>query len=258
MSYARTVEFADELYKAEISCSPITPLTETDPGITPENAYAVQLHNVKRNIAKRVISGKKIGLTSKGIQIQLGVNTPDYGHLFKDMERPDGKLLSAAFIQPKIEAEIAYVLKDDLKGGALTPDDVLKATDYVVCSFEIVDSRVKDWKIKLADTIADNASSAAYVLGAKKVSPASIDLASVSMKLYKNGALVNEGSGAEVMGNPSLSVAWLANKLWEYGVALKKGEVVLSGAFTAAPLAVKGDVFEARFSDLGDLAAEFV
>ncbi|GHT00508.1 2-keto-4-pentenoate hydratase [Synergistales bacterium] len=257
MSYARTVEFADELYKAEISCSPIAPLTESDPDITIENAYAVQLYNVKRNILKRAISGKKIGLTSKGIQAQFGVDTPDYGHLFKDMEKA-GKVLRAAFIQPKIEAEIAYVLKDDLKGGAVTADDVLKATDYVICSFEIVDSRIADWKIKLADTIADNASSGCYVLGAKKVRPLSCDLKAISMKLYKNGLLVSEGGSAEVMGNPSLSVAWLANKLWEYGVALKKGEVILSGAFTAAPLAEKGDVFEARFSELGDVMAEFV
>ncbi|GHV39560.1 2-keto-4-pentenoate hydratase [Synergistales bacterium] len=258
MSYARTAEFADELYKAEISGSPVAPLTELDPGITVENAYAVQLYNVKRNIAKRAISGKKIGLTSKGIQTQFGVDTPDYGHLFKDMDKTDGKILRAAFIQPKIEAEIAYILKDDLKGGAVTADGVLKATEAVVCSFEIVDSRVKDWKIKLADTIADNASAGCYVLGAKKVSPLSCDLTKVSMKLYRNGALVNEGTGAEVMGDPSLSVAWLANKLWEYGVALKKGEIILSGAFTAAPLAERGDVFEARFSELGDIRAEFV
>jgi 2-keto-4-pentenoate hydratase len=135
---------------------------------------------------------------------------------------------------------------------------VLANTGYVVAAFEIVDSRVADWKIKLADTVADNASSGRYVLGGKKFNPNEIDLSAVTMKLYKNGELAGEGTGAAVMGDPCLSVAWLANRLWEYGVTLKAGEVILSGAFSAAPMAAKGDKFSAGFSSFGIVEAEFV
>jgi 2-keto-4-pentenoate hydratase len=219
----------------------------------------IQMENVRRaeSMGYR-ISGKKIGLTSLGMQAQLGVHEPDYGHLFSAMECAGGKVNTEGLIQPKIEAEVAFVLKKDLTGGAVTPEDVRNATDYVTAAFEIVDSRVEGWRIKLPDTIADNASSGRYILGAKRVDISEADLTLEHMKLWKNGVCADEGTGAAVMGDPVAAVAWLANKLWEYGSPLRAGEVVLSGAFTAAPAAVKGDRFRAEFSTLGIAEGEFV
>ena len=140
----------------------------------------------------------------------------------------------------------------------MTDPDVRKATDYVVPAFEIVDSRVADWKIKLVDTVSDNASSGRYVLGEKRFAIDEVDLPGVPMKLSKNGEVIAEGTGAAVLGEPAVAVAWLSNKLWGYGVALKKGEVILSGAFSAAPEAAKGDVFTADFGPMGTVTAKFV
>jgi len=259
MDSAKIPFFADLLYNAERSRKSISPLTGQEDSISVDDAYNIQLENIKRVVAMgHTISGKKIGLTSPGIQQQLGVNEPDYGHLFASMECKDGKINTDELMQPKIEGEIAFILKADLAGGKVTRDDVLANTDYVVAAFEIVDSRVADWKIKLPDTVADNASSGRYVLGTKKLKLSDVDLPNVAMKLYKNGELINEGTGAAVQGDPSVAVAWLANKMWSYGVTLKAGEVILSGAFSAAPAAAKGDKFAAEFSSFGTVEAEFV
>ena len=251
--------YAERLFNAERNRKAIPPLTEQDSSISVDDAYHIQLENVKRVLGMgHVISGKKIGLTSPGIQKQLGVNEPDYGHLFAAMDCKDGKINTGALLQPKIEGEIAFILRADLSGGKVTREDVLAGTDYVVAAFEIVDSRVADWKIQLADTVADNASSGRYVLGSRKLKLGEVDLKTVTMKLRKNGELAGEGTGSAVMGDPCISVAWLANRLWDYGVALKAGEIILSGAFSAAPLAVKGDKFTAEFSSFGTVEAEFV
>ena len=259
MDAAKISSFADQLFDAERNRKAIPPLTEQDPKITLDDAYYIQLENIERVIAMgHVISGKKIGLTSPGIQKQMGVNEPDYGHLFAAMECPDGIIKTDELLQPKIEAEIAFVLKADLAGGKVTREDVIANTAYVVAAFEIVDSRVADWKIKLPDTVADNASSGRYVLGSKPFTPEQLDLSKVAMKLYRNGELVGEGTGAAVQGDPCVAVAWLANRLWDYGVTLKMGELILSGAFSAAPPAAKGDKFTAEFSSFGEVEAEFV
>jgi 2-keto-4-pentenoate hydratase len=265
MDAVKIQAYAAELFEAERTCKPVLPLTSRDPSLTVDDAYHIQLENVKKALAMgRRVSGKKIGLTSEGIQKQLGVNEPDYGHLYAAMDCGNGKVNTSALLQPKIEGEIAFVLKADLAGGSVSREDVIKATDYVVAAFEIVDSRVADWKIKLPDTIADNASSGCYVLGSKKLPLGEVDLPSVTMKLYKRAAggnsavLAGEGSGAAVLGDPCVSVAWLANRLWGYGVTLKAGELILSGAFSAAPAAEKGDSFRAEFSSLGVVEAEFV
>jgi 2-keto-4-pentenoate hydratase len=260
MAAEKIAAFAEALFNAEQNRKAVPPLTSQDNSLTIDDAYQIQLANVKRVLEMgHVISGKKIGLTSPGIQKQLGVNEPDYGHLYAAMDCKDGKINTAALLQPKIEGEIAFILKEDLAGGKVTREDVIKATDYVVASFEIVDSRVADWKIKLIDTVSDNASSGRYVLGAKRLKLSEVDLPAVSMKLYTNkGELVGEGTGAAVLGDPSVSVAWLANRLWAYGVTLKAGEVILSGAFSAAPLAQRGDTFIAEFSSFGKVEAEFV
>lgn len=252
-------KYADLLYEAERGRVAIPPLTGQDAVLTVDDAYAIQLENVNRVVKQGYsVSGKKIGLTSLGIQQQLGVNEPDYGHLFSAMNCKNGEIQTDHLIQPKIEAEIAFVLKADLMGGKVTTQDVRNATDYVIGAFEIVDSRVADWKIKLVDTVADNASSGRYVLGKTRLGIDEVDLPAVTMKLYKNGNLAGKGMGSAVLGDPCLSVAWLANRLWNYGVTLKKGEVILSGAFSAAPPAEKGDVFEAVFSSFGSVKAAFV
>ena len=259
MKYEKIKVFAGQLYNAERNRMAIPPLTEQDASINPDDAYHIQLENVKRAVSMGfIVSGKKIGLTSPGIQQQMGVNEPDYGHLFAAMDCKDGKVDTAALLFPKIEGEIAFILKKDLSGGKVTREDVINATDYVVAAFEIVDSRIADWKIKLSDTIADNASSGRYVLGSRRLDLNEVKLPEVTMKLYKNGQLAGEGTGAAVMGDPCVSVAWLANRLWDYGVVLRAGEVILSGAFSAAPLAVKGDVFSAEFSSFGKVEAVFV
>ncbi|MDR1240039.1 MAG: fumarylacetoacetate hydrolase family protein [Treponema sp.] len=259
MDEKRIAAYAEQLFNAERNRQAIPPLTDQDPSLNIDDAYHIQLANVERVLKMgHVISGKKIGLTSEGIQKQFGVSEPDYGHLFAAMDCKDGRLNTDALLQPKIEGEIAFILKADLAGGKVSRDDVRAATDYVVAAFEIVDSRVADWKIKLVDTVSDNASSGRYVLGSKRLALNEVDLPSVSMKLYKNGELAGEGTGAAVLGDPCVSVAWLANRLWSYGVTLKAGEVILSGAFSAAPLAKKGDAFRAEFSSFGMVEAQFV
>jgi 2-keto-4-pentenoate hydratase len=259
MDEKRIAAFAEQLFNAERSRKAIPPLTEQDASLSIDDAYQIQLANVKRALDMgHTVSGKKIGLTSPGIQKQMGVNEPDYGHLFAAMDCKDSTIDTAALLQPKIEGEIAFVLKADLAGGRVSRDDVLRATDYVAAAFEIVDSRVADWRIKLPDTISDNASSGRYVLGAKRLSLSDVELPAVSMKLYKNGEPAGEGTGAAVLGDPCMAVAWLANRLWAYGVTLKAGEVILSGAFSAAPPAKKGDVFRAEFSSFGTVEARFL
>lgn len=249
---------ADKLYRAERTRVPLPPLTDRVPELSVSDAYAIQLENVRRAQAEgQHISGKKIGLTSPGIQKQLGVDQPDYGHLFAAMDCTGQPVSTAALLQPKIEGELAFVLKEDLTGPQVTPEEVQRATDYVVAAFEIVDSRVADWRIKLADTVADNASSGRYILGTKRLPVDAVDLAAVRMKLYKNDELVQTGTGDAVMGNPSRAVAWLASCLWGYGVSLKAGEVILSGAFSAAPVAAAGDRFTAKFTDFGTVEAVF-
>lgn len=255
----KSVRFSDHLAQAIIRRQGVAPLTELDPTITVEEAYQVQLLTINRLVeAGQRIVGKKIGLTSLAMQKLLGVDQPDYGHLLNTMAVENGESISFdRVLQPKVEAEIAFVLKKDLVGPRVTVMDVLQATDYVVPSLEVVDSRVTDWKIKLADTIADNASSGLYVLGGKPLSLNKLDLAQVGVVLYRNGEIMNTGVGAAALGHPAACVAWLANKLHEFGITLKAGEVILSGALSAAVNAEPGDHFHARFAHLGEVSVRF-
>jgi len=252
-------QLAEMIFVALKKSEPIEVISDLEPMATIEDAYDIQLKNVKRSLDEgEIITGKKIGLTSRAMQELLGITEPDYGHLYASTEIKNGGTAHMKnLIRPKVEGEIAFVLKEDLKGPNVTVEDVYKATDYVCASIEIVDSRIKDWKIKLVDTIADNGSSSLYVLSEAKVKLDNISLPDIEMTLYKNKEAVNNGKGKEVLGNPAVSVAWLANKLYQYGVELKKGEVILSGAITAAPEAQQGDVFECVFSDLGSVKLEF-
>lgn len=250
---------AEHLRQAEETGQGVEPLTNLAPGLTVEQAYQVQLHNINHKLAggQRIV-GKKIGLTSKAMHELLGVDQPDYGHLLDSMVVENGgKIPWEKVLKPKVEGEIAFVLKHDLEGPYVSELDVLRATEYVLPAIEVVDSRVKDWQIKLEDTIADNASSGLYVLGGRPLDITQIDLAHVGMILYKNGQVINTGVGVAALGNPITCVAWLANKLAEFGIGLKAGEVILSGALSAAVDAEPGDHFMARFSHLGQVSVSF-
>jgi 2-keto-4-pentenoate hydratase len=252
-------KWAAHLAEAEKLCLGVSPLTELHPELTLDEAYQVQLHTIENRVAEgQKIIGKKIGLTSLAMQQMLGVDQPDYGHLLDGMIIENGGKISAnQVLQPKIEAEIAFVLKKDLNGPKVTVLDVLAATDYVVPALEIVDSRIQDWKIKLEDTVADNASSGLFVLGDKKLPIDGLDLAQMGMVLYKNGKMINTGVGAAALGHPAICVAWLANKLSDYGISLKAGEVILSGALSAASVGEPGDHYQARFAHLGEVNVHF-
>ncbi|WP_209125005.1 2-keto-4-pentenoate hydratase [Alkalihalobacillus sp. BA299] len=249
----------ESLLEAEKTHQAISPLTELVPDLSVEEAYHVQLKIIEKKVNDgQKIVGKKIGLTSLAMQQLLGVDQPDYGHLFKYMDVTGKEMIAMKeLFAPKIEGEIAFVLKKDLQGPSVTIEDVLDATDYVVPALEIVDSRIKDWKIKLPDTIADNASCGLYLLGQERISINDIDLPKVEMSLYKNGELINQGTGKDVLENPAACVAWLANKLHEYGVTLKANEVILSGALSAAVNAEAGDRFTAEFKNFGKVEAVF-
>lgn len=252
-------EYAALLADAENTGVGTNPLTILDPSLSVTEAYHIQLENIQMKVEQgQKIIGKKIGLTSLAMQKLLGVDEPDYGHLLDSMEVTNGGTISIEkVLQPKVEAELAFVLKKDLIGPNITTLDVLQATDYIVPALEIVDSRVKDWKIKLPDTIADNASSSFYVLGDRKAKVDEINLELLGMVLSKNNEMVNTGVGAAALGNPATCVAWLANKLSEFGIPLKAGEIILSGALSAAADAQAGDTFSARFAHLGEVKVHF-
>lgn len=252
-------EIALQLIESELNRKVIDPLTSTYPGITVKDAYQIQLEGIRIKLSQgRKVVGKKIGLTSKVMQDLLGIKEPEYGYLLDDMLVPHGMPCKRdELIQPKVEGEIAFVLKDSLKGPGVTIADVLRATEFVMPALEIIDSRIRDWKIKLEDTVADNASSARFVLGSKAVPVKNLDLRLIGMVFEKNGKVMGTGAGAAVGGHPALAVAWLANKLAEYDIALEAGEAILSGALTAALEANKGDVFTASFYELGSVSVWF-
>lgn len=255
----KNVQYATELLEAEKSRQGIIPLTEMDNSLTVEDAYQIQLETVKLKIAQgKVIVGKKIGLTSVAMQKMLNVDEPDYGHLFDDMQIENGAIVKVdSMISPKVEAEIGFVLKEDLVGPNITYIDVLMATKYVVPTLEIIDSRVKDWKIKLVDTVADNGSSAKVVIGNKTTTIDLVNLRTISMVLFKNGELQGTGAGAAALGHPAYAIAWLANKLSEFGISLKKDELILPGALSAAISVSAGDTIEARLGSLGSVTVHF-
>ncbi|MEC1523254.1 2-keto-4-pentenoate hydratase [Neobacillus niacini] len=252
-------KFAAQLIEAEQTRVGMDPLTTSDPEISIDEAYYIQLQNIKKKLVEgQKIVGKKIGLTSVAVQKMLGVDEPDYGHLLDSMVVENGgTIYIKTMLQPKIEGEIAFILKKDLKGPNVTVLDVLQATDYVVPSLEIVDSRVQDWKIKLQDTVADNASSGLVVLGGKPTKIEDIDLELIGMVLMQNGEVANTGVGAAALGNPASCVAWLANRLADYDITLKAGEVILSGALSSMVVSRSGDNFTARFAHLGQVSVNF-
>jgi 2-oxopent-4-enoate hydratase len=247
------------LYEAERTRVPIEPLTSMYPNMTPADAYGIQQVMMAGKLKGHKILGRKVGLTSRAMQQMLGVDQPDYGLLLDDMSVLDGGDCPLdELIQPKIEPEIAFVLEKDLTGPDVTIEQVLDATAYICPSLEIVDSRIRNWQIKLADTIADNASSARYVLGSTISPVKSHDLRLMGMILEKNGQLIDTGAGAAALGHPANAVAWLANKLSEFGVSLKAGDVILPGALCRAVDCKRGDTFRADFAGIGSVSVRFI
>jgi 2-oxopent-4-enoate hydratase len=250
---------AMRLLQAYKDQKPIDPLTEGFPDLTTEEAYEIQLITIRSRVANGgKIVGKKIGLTSPAMQQMFNVDEPDYGHLMDDMLGYQGFGLSGSgFIQPRVEGEIAFILKKGLLGPSVTPTDVLRATAGVCAAIEIIDSRIRDWKIKIQDTVADNASSGAFVLGARMVSAHDIDLRHVGFVLSKNGQTVATGAGAAVLGSPAQSVAWLANRLSAFGIGLDPGEIILSGSAVAAVAVKPGDSVHLMVDRIGEVGCFF-
>jgi len=247
------------LREAERNVAPIDPLTELMPGLEVADAYAVQRDNIARRLAAgATVVGHKVGLTAAAMRQLLGVDEPDFGHLLDDMVHRDGGTVPAArYCAPRIEPEICFRLAAPLRGPGVTVEDVLAATDAVAPALEIVDSRIRDWKITLADTVADNASSAGLVRGAWTPLAEAPDLATVVADLVVDGEPVASGSGREVLGHPAAAVAWLANTLAGFGTALEPGHLVLPGTMTGAPFVSPGQRIEARFSGLGPVSVTF-
>jgi len=224
-------ELASSLYRAEASRRPIPPLTESHPELSLDQAYRVQRRNIERRVAAgEKIVGHKIGLTGEPMQKKFGVSEPDYGHLMDTMQLAvDAPIDLGPLIDPQIEVEPAFVLGRDLAGPGLTIEDVIAATDHVVACYEIIDSRIIDWNIKLQDTVADNGSSARFVLGTEKVLPGDLALDDLATELQLDGDVMDKGNTRAILGHPARGIAWLGNKLSEYGVTLEAGHVVLPG-----------------------------
>lgn len=245
---ARLDTLAQRIEEAWQRGTTIAPPSESDGLESAEAAYAVQSRCVALRVAAGdQVIGHKIGLTSRAMQEQLGVAEPDYGSLLASRHFPAvggwARVPSELFVQPKVEGEFAYLLRRPLTGGGVTAHDVLAATEAVAVSIEIIDSRITDWRIRLVDTVADNASYGAVTLGPWSSALRHADLRTVGMLIDHNGRRAVEALGAAVLGNPARSVAWLANKLHTLGAGLEPGDIVLSGSLGGAIPAERGDVF---------------
>lgn len=250
---------AQMLRTAEQTREPVKQLSTTWPGITFEDAYAIQnLVQQKKMAEGRKLIGHKVGLTSKAMQRSSQIDEPDYGHLLDDMVIADGaKVPHERFCIPRVEVELAFVLNKSLRGPGVRLTDVLNATEYVVPALEIVDARVQNPR-KIFDTIADNGAAAGIVMGGRPVRPMDVDLRWVGGIMYVNGEIEETGLAAGVLGHPAMGVAWLANKLTEHGVTLEAGHIVLAGSFTRVIFARKGDTVHGDFGPLGSVAVQFV
>ncbi|WP_063049356.1 2-keto-4-pentenoate hydratase [Nocardia arthritidis] len=259
LSDAVRTELADELERAERERVAIDPLIARHPDIDVVDAYEIQLINIRRRLdAGARVVGHKVGLSSKAMQQMMGVDEPDYGHLLAEMEvYEDVPVEAGRYLFPRVEVEVGFVLGADLPGAECTEADVLAATVAFAPAIELIDSRIKDWNIGLADTISDNASSAGFVLGAERVAPEDIDIKAIDAVLTRNGEVVAEGRSDAVLGDPVIAVAWLARKVASFGVRLKAGDIVLPGSCTRAIDARPGDAFHAEFAGLGSVRLQF-
>ncbi len=244
-----------ELYRAMRAGVTLKPLTGQYPGIAIEDAYHISRAMLEQRLSTdgEKVVGKKIGVTSAAVQDMLGVFQPDFGFLTDAMAYPDGAEIpiGGQLIQPRAEGEIAFRLKSDLKGPGVTEQDVLAATECIMPCFEIVDSRIENWQIRIQDTIADNASCGVYVIGQAEIDPRGLDLAALQIDVFKNGEKISSGKGSAVQGNPLTAVAWLANTLGEFGIPFLAGEIILSGSLVPLEPAAAGDTFSLELSGEG-------
>lgn len=252
-------DLAQELAAVYAGATPVSPLTERHPDIDLDDAYRIQELQVEQWLAEgRTIRGRKIGLTSKAMQRQLGVTEPDYGVLLDTFFYAENSQVDAsAFTQPRIEPELAFILGKDLRGPGVNVADVIDATAWVVPSLEIIDSRIADWKIGYFDTVADNASSGGVVLGSTPRHIDDVDLRMQGVNVFINGELTATGAGAAALGSPLNSIVWLANVLGERGVTLEAGQVILPGSVTKAITVNPGDTVSADFAGMGSLSVHF-
>lgn len=261
METERMDGYAAKLHRALRQAEVVAPLTERAPDISIEDAYQISrgLLTLRLRDGERVV-GKKIGVTSAAVQNMLGVRQPDFGYLTDAMEVQTGGVIpmQGRLIQPRAEAEVAFVLKADLKGPGVTAAEVIQATDFVMPCLEIVDSRIQDWRIKIQDTVADNASCGCFVLGQEAVSPRDVDLATCGVVMELNGAIVSTGAGAAALGSsPVACMVWLANRMGALGVALRRGEVVLSGSLVPLQPVQSGDEVRASVGGIGQVSVHF-
>ena len=260
LSSVQHMSIAKSLFSALRSVEALPSISEIYPDISIDDAYKISLAFLNLRISKNneKVIGKKIGVTSKAVQDMLRVFQPDFGFLTDAMAVRDGRVNVNRLISPRAEAEIAFKLNADLKGPGITGEDVLAATEYVQPCFEIVDSRILDWKIKIQDTVADNASCGVFILGDKKANPNDLDMASLEVVVKKNGGEISRGMGSSVQGSPENAVAWLANKLGEYGIPFLAGEIILSGSLVPLEPVVKGDKMNMVIPNLGSCEVEFI
>ena len=260
LTTSQRTELGLELYQALRHGRTVPPLTERYPTIDIEDAYYISQAMLAPRLEHdgEVISGKKIGVTSEAVQSMLGVYQPDFGFLTNIMAFPDKASIpiKGHLIQPRAEGEIAFVLKQDLVGPGVTEADVLAATDYITPCFEIVDSRIHNWTIKIQDTVADNASCGVYVQGDARIDPTGLALDKLRVVVQKNGDFLSQGEGSAVQGNPLTAVAWLANTLGQFGIPLQAGEAILSGSLVPLEPAASGDHFSMTLSGEGIAAAQ--
>jgi 2-keto-4-pentenoate hydratase len=250
-------DLAGQLAAAYRSNKPVPRLTASHPSLTVEQAYAVQLRQVEKwTTAGRRVCGHKVGLTAAVMQRQFGVDQPDFGHLTDDMFYPESTPIRPdAFLSPRVEPEIAFLLGKDLRGPGVTTARAIQAVDAVVPALEIIDSRIENWDITLADTIADNASSGGVVLGSRAIALRDVDTRLTGCVLYRDGAIAATGAGAAALGSPLNALVWLANTLGALGTALEAGSVVLSGSITSAIPIAPGQSVTAVFHQLGSVTA---
>ena len=256
---ALLAEAADALWGAAATGHCIPPLRDTHAGLDADDAYAIQRLNTDRRLAEgRRSVGCKIGLTSRAVQAQLGVDQPDFGVIFDDMGYGDAEPIPMHRLQqPKVEAEIAFVLGRDLEHERPGLADVIGAVDHVLPAIEVVSSRIANWNIRFVDTVADNASSGLLVLGGRMRKVEDLDLRLLGVVVSRNGEMIDSGAGAAALGNPARCVAWLANKLGSLGSGLKAGDIMLPGAVHKMVPVTPGDVFRAEFAHLGAVTVRF-